>query len=125
MRGRSKVVDRKMTIHECIKVVGILAHELKVMIEVDAVMLRIGDQHAAGGWMAACTGFPVAVAHNRTRALVGGPFRRWACIREACGPEAFRAGSAEAAGGRSWALRGSRRHYRRLRRCPQQGARGR
>lgn len=35
VRGRSKVVDRKMTIHECIRVVGILAHELKVMIEVD------------------------------------------------------------------------------------------
>ena len=49
VRNRSKLVDRKMTIHECIRVVGILAHELKVMIEVDVVMLRIGDQHAAGG----------------------------------------------------------------------------
>ncbi len=29
MRGRPKDVDRKMTIHKCIRVWGILAHELK------------------------------------------------------------------------------------------------
>jgi hypothetical protein len=28
-RGRPKDVDRKMTIHKCIRVLGILAHELK------------------------------------------------------------------------------------------------
>jgi hypothetical protein len=87
-------------------------------------MLRIGVQHAAGGWTAACTGFPVAVARSRRRALAGGPCRHWACNREACGPAASQAGSGEA-GERSWAPRESRRHWRRPRRCRQREARGR
>ena len=123
-RGRPTDVDRKMTIHECIRVLGILAARAEVMMEVDVVMLRTGVQHAAAGWTAACTGLPVAVARSRRRAPAGGPCRRWACNQVACGPGASQAGSGEA-GERSWAPRASRRHWRRPRRCRQREARER
>lgn len=87
------------------------------MMEVDAEMLRTGDQRAAGGPTAACTGPPVAVARSRRRALAEGPSRRWACSWEAGGSAASRAGSAGVAGERCWAPLGSRRRSSRPRRC--------
>ena len=95
------------------------------MMEVDAEMLRTGDQRAAGGPTAACTGPPVAVARSRRRALAGGPSRRWACSWEAGGSAASRAGSAGVAGERCWAPLGSRRRSSRPRRCRRREVRAR
>ena len=80
------------------------------MIEVDMEMLRIGDQHAAEGCSAACTGLLVAVARSRRRALAGDPYQRPAYSQEACGSEASRVGSAGEAGERLLALPEIRRH---------------